>query len=136
MNGLQAITALAKYIKQNLTLEDVAVFKSQKIAAYSGNYIVVNSLPFTTAFARNTVNVNVHAPQLSTGEVDTETLQKILAEVERIIPIDDDSEENLEQQLVLDNCYFARYCDSNAMQDTDKTYFINVKVKVTNYYGN
>lgn len=139
MNGLQAVTALAQYLSENIDFDEykVRVFKCVKLTAYNGDYIVVNSLPFTTGYSAESavLNVNVHVQALTTGEVNTQRLEQLQALVETLIPSEMTRIESQEDTLVLDGCEFLRYCDSNAMADNDKTFFINNKVKVYTYYG-
>jgi hypothetical protein len=132
MNSLEAVTAMTKYLAQNFTA--MRFFKHVKSTAYTGEYIVVNALPFTVGSAQyNVINVNIHVPQTASGEVDSARITALQAQFEQLVPRSTD-EEDLPDWLELSGAYFARECDSNPMSDADDTFFINNKVKVITDY--
>jgi hypothetical protein len=143
MNATEAVEALAIYLREQFSLaldEDAAVpvFKFEKQTALNAEscYVCVNALPFSAGYARNTVNVNIHAPALPSGEPDTLRLQPLQKIFERVVPRHVEAIENQDEYLMLGGAEFSRICDSQPMKDTDNTFFINNKVKVSNYYGN
>lgn len=128
MNGLKAVTDLAVYLSKNTT---VKVFKHEKKTGFTGEYIVVNSLPF--AFGKvvnddNVLNLNIHVPDQKSGEVDSKRLGEIYAEVAGFIPTQNDTEDT--DGLLLDGSYYSISSDSNPIKDTDGTHFINLIIKV------
>jgi hypothetical protein len=138
MNSLQAIHQLATYLASKLDEDmNVKVFKARKVTDYTGDYIVVNSLPFTTAYGNqgHVLNVNVHCRALSTGEPDLLRIEQLQGWFESVVPAEIPDIEVQEDVLVLGGCEFFRYCDSNAMADADNTFYINNKVRLYNYYG-
>ena len=128
MNGNEAVTAIATYLSTN---QSVKVFKYEKSPNYSGEYIVVNSLPFTFGSAVNVndcINVNVHVPDNTNTELNAKRLTELAAVILDLIPTYGDTEDS--PMLEIDGCYYAISSDSNYMADTDSTHFINYKILV------
>ena len=130
MTGLQAVTAVAKYI--NTATPSVFgskagnVFKYEKEKGYSGEYIAVNNLPFIHRDAVQvcTVNVNVHVPkQPKTEQPDTRRLQDI---VQAVVALFDS-----EYGTLLDGAYFKYFSDSRPVLDNDDTYYCNIELDCT-----
>ena len=77
MNGLKAVTELAVYLSKNTTVQ---VFKHVKTTGFSGEFMVVNNLPFTRGKAVNDMNIlnlNVHVPKTSSGTVNSKRLGEL-----------------------------------------------------------
>lgn len=128
MSGLEAVTDLAVYLAKGQT---VKVFKHEKKTGFTGEYIVVNSLPF--AFGKvvndvNVLNVNIHVPDLSSGEVASKRLGEIYNTITTLIPTQNDNEDS--GFLLLNGVYYAISSDSNPIRDTDGTHFINLIVDI------
>lgn len=129
MNGLQAVEDLAVYLHKNL---NTSVFKFEKTAKYQGSeYIVVNHLPFTfgkVVNSDNMLNVNIHATSNSSGNADILRLSEILTDVSSLIPFESGIEDNA--GINIKGVYYSIISVSQPIEDTDKTYFLNLKVKV------
>jgi len=128
MNGAAAVTAMAKYLAG---AQDVPVFKYEKAPKTTGEYIVVNSLPFSYGSHPNTkniINVNVHVPDLQTTQANTARLTELAQVIESLIPVNSSYEEDT--MLSLNDAAFCIANDSNMMADTDGTHFINFKINV------
>lgn len=139
MTGLEAVTAVAVYLNTNKTTifgeKGGSIFKYEKENGYSGDYIAVNSLPFIHRDAVDTctVNVNIHVPQLKSGQPNTSRLSHLVNEVVNLFPIDDD------YGIFLNGAYFRFFADSRPTPDKDDTYYVNIELdciicnrKVTN----
>lgn len=114
---------IVKTTKDNVT-QYIRAYKYEKGAEETGEYIAVNSLPFTHG-SRNietgVVNINVHVPQLASGGIPTQRLDEICDEVIALFPKD----------TFIGGAYFNYFCDSRPMADNDETYFVNLQIKVT-----
>ena len=128
MNGMQAVTDLAVFLAKHTSYK---VFKYEKSPSYSGEYLVVNSLPFAYGSSLNgngTLNVNVHVPDLGSGLANTKRVGEIVKEVCLLIPNEAVTEEG--KALEINGAYYAIESDSNLMADEDNTHFINLKINV------
>lgn len=128
INGLQVVQDLALFLNEK---QPVRVFKFEKSANHKGEYIVVNHLPFTYGKAvndANILNVNIHVPILSSGNADIPKLTEIFSEISSLIP--EETEQEDVSGVMINGSYYAISSSSQPMEDTDNTYFINVKVKV------
>lgn len=128
MNGLEAVQNLALFLHNK---QKVKVFKFKKTVGFSGEYIVVNHLPFVYNKAvndSNTLNVNIHVPALSSGDADVIRMTEVYSDICELIPFDMEQEE--EVGILIKGSYYSIMSTSQPMEDTDNTYFINVKVKV------
>lgn len=136
---MQATTDMYKYLVDNIAkdkakqdyLQGVEVFKDEdKPQTFKGSYIAINALPFVfgNAIADNTMNINVHCPNLTNGEADRVKLGKIVGYICSIIPTEgatDDSEE-----LLLQGAVYTIRSQSRPISDTDNTHFVNLKTKI------
>lgn len=128
MNGLQAVEDLALYLHRN---QSVKVFKFEKATGYSEEYIVVNHLPFVfgkTVSDSNILNVNLHAPKLSSGNEDVPALTNMLKDIEALIPYDVDMEDMV--GVNINGSYYSITSVSQPIEDKDNTYFLNVRIKI------
>lgn len=128
MNGLDAVTDLAVHLSK---ATGIKVFKYKKKTGFTGEYIVVNSLPFSFGKVVNDVNVlnvNIHVPDSGSGEVASKRLDELYGEVSKLIPTQNDNEDTGE--LCLNGSYYSISSDSNPVGDTDGTHFINLKISV------
>lgn len=128
MDGLQAVQDLALYLHKK---QDVKVFKFEKIVNFSGEYIVVNHLPFIYNKGvndSNVLNVNIHVPALTSGNADVIRLTEIYSKICKLIPFDYSEEE--EMGLLINGSYYSIASASQPMEDVDGTYFLNVKIKL------
>lgn len=121
MTGLQAVTEVAKYIKQEI--EGVEVFKYEKPKGYAGEYIAVNNLPFVHKedIQTCTINVNVHVPKLDTSQPDTRRLEELLSSIISLF--------DSKYGTFLEGAYFCFYSDSRPTEDQDDTYYINIELE-------
>lgn len=128
MDGLQVVQDLALFL---LDKQEVQVFKFEKPVNFSGEYIVVNHLPFiygNVVNDSNVLNVNIHVPKLSSGNADVARLTELCNEIYSLIPFNVEQEEEIGVEI--NSSYYVITSTSNPMEDTDDTYFINLKVKV------
>lgn len=128
MNGIQAVTDLAVYLSKNT---EIKVFKYKKKTGFNGEYLVVNSLPFSFGSAFNsqgTLNLNIHIPDLGSGSPNTKRLDEVSDMIMGLIPVSLDIEDA--QPLVINGVFYQIESDSNVMSDSDNTHFINMVIKV------
>lgn len=128
MNGLQAVQDLALFLNKK---QKVKVFKFEKIVNFSDEYIVVNHLPFVYNRAvndSNVLNVNIHVPALSSGNADVIRLTEIFNDISEIIPFESEQEDSVGVRIK--DSYYSITSVSQPMEDIDKTYFLNIKVKI------
>ena len=128
MNGLQAVQDLALYLYKKL---DVKVFKFEKTVGFNGEFVVVNHLPFVYGKAANdsnTLNVNIHVPKNESGNANIVRLTEIYSDICYHIPFDTEEEEDV--GVLIKGSYYAISSTSQPMEDSDDTYFLNVKVKI------
>ena len=118
-----AVTSVWKVLNTSLSSSTLKVFKYEKEKNYSGTYIAVNHLPFVhrEAVEEGTVNINIHVPELANGRPDTLTLSTMTATVAAMFP----------QNTYIEGAYYEYYCDSRPTPDNDKTYYVNLQLKVT-----
>lgn len=132
MNATQCVTDIWKHLNAEFSKEkEVKVFKYRKAEKYEGEYIAINSLPFVFDSSyedANLLNVNIHVPDLSLNTPNTSRISELCSIVENLIPHASDDEDA--EELNLNGAYYSIKCDSNIMQDTDKTSFINLKIRV------
>ena len=132
MTGLQAVTAVATYI--NAATPSVfgsnneqkgKVFKYEKEKGYNGEYIAVNNLPFVhnNPAQVNTINVNVHVPQLPSEQPNSKRLTEIVNEVIALF----DSEDG----AYISGAYFKYFSDGRPTPDKDSTYYVNIQLDCT-----
>lgn len=132
MNGLSAVTDLAKYIQGELP--DVKVFKFEKPVNYTGVFVCLNYLSVKYGPWANTsgiVNVNVHVPDKSSQLPDTKQLQTLAERVTALLPHRNTATEDDERELIIKGKWYCLESDSNLIKDTDGTHFINLRVQVT-----
>ena len=106
------------------------MFKFEKSTGYKGNYIAVNHLPFTfgqVVNQSNVLNVNIHVPALASGGANIPKLTEILSTITELIPYERSQEE--EAGLNLNGFYYSISSISQPIEDKDKTFFLNVRVK-------
>ena len=128
MNGIQAVTDLAVYLSKNT---EIKVLKYEKQTGFNGEYLVVNSLPFSFGSAFNsqgTLNLNIHVPDLGSGLPNTKRFAEVSDMIMGLIPVSLDIEDA--QPLVINGVFYQIESDSNVMSDSDNTHFINMVIKV------
>jgi hypothetical protein len=128
MNGLQAVQDLALYLNKKMSIK---VFKFEKTVGFSGEYIVVNHLPFIYNKGvndSNVLNVNLHVPALTSGNANVIRLTEIYSKLCELIPFDYSEEE--EMGKLINGSYYSIISTSQPMEDVDSTYFLNVKIKL------
>ena len=133
MLGSKAVTAVLKRINEakiKPTLQEgetalktfIRAYKYEKGVNEKGEYITVNSLPFThdSNIGNGTVNVNVHEPRTKSNEVPSKRLEKVCNQVIALFP----------KETMIDGISYSFHCDSQPMEDNDRTYFVNLKIEV------
>lgn len=113
------------HIKESmLTGFEGRVFFYEKPPKISGEYIIVNHLPFVHRkdVGEGTVNVNIHVPRLPTGEPDSRRLSVLSQE---LISLFDP------RGSYMSGACFKFYADSRPIEEKDGTYFINLQFTVT-----
>lgn len=128
MNGMDAMTELSVFLASKLS---ITVFKNEKETGFSGEYVVVNCLPFSYGKAvndYNALNVNIHIPNQKSGLKDLKRLNEVVKEIEALIPAQSSEEE--EDMLNLNGNYYCRESESAPMNDDDDTSFINMVVSI------
>ena len=128
MDGLQAVQDLALFLHEE---QRIKVFKFEKTVGLSGEYIVVNHLPFVfgkTVNDSNALNVNIHVPKLSSGNADILRLTEIYSDICGLLPFDMECEEVVGR--LINGVYYCIASISQPIEDTDGTYFLNLKIKV------
>lgn len=128
MDGLQAVEDLALFLNSK---QNVRVFKFEKQVGFTGEYIVVNHLPFT--FGRlvnddNILNVNVHTPKLPSDNANIPRLTEIYRSICLLLPYDVEVEE--EVGVEIKGNYYSVVSCSQPIEDKDDTYFLNIRVKI------
>lgn len=131
MDGEKAVIEVAKVISLlELPNFEGKIFKYERKEKTSGEYIVVNHLPFVfgNVVEEGIVNVNVHVSKTSTNEPDTSRLYALWS------PIKDyffPSEElGRPDGQYLGGAYFSFYSHSRPTLDEDGTFYVNVQIKV------
>ena len=125
MNGLKAVTELAVYLSKNTTVQ---VFKHVKTTGFSGEFMVVNNLPFTSGKSvddMTSLNLNVHVPKTLSGTVNMKSVGELQTVSEDLNRWKSESEYT-ENYLVIYGHYYTLEADSNQIEDADNTYFINL----------
>lgn len=126
--GNDAVGAMVALINAaNLTGFTGRAYFYERPGKLSGEYIVVNHLPFVhrEAVEEGIVNVNIHVPRLSTNEPDAKRLHTLASEVAALVD---------PRGSYLANTYIEFYADSRPVEDNDGTYYVNLQFKV--YYNN
>lgn len=129
MSGLEAVQNLALFLHNK---QKIKVFKFEKMVNFSGEYIVVNHLPFIynrTVNESNVLNVNIHVPALSSGNADIIRLNEIYLDICELIPYESEQEDMAGKYIK--GAYHSITSVSQPMEDIDGTYFLNIKVKLT-----
>jgi hypothetical protein len=131
MDGDKAVVAVISEINA-LSLPSFIgrVFKYERKEKYSGEYIVVNHLPFVygSVLEEGIVNVNVHVPRLSTNEPNTARLYELWTPIKDHFLASEDYGQPDGQYL--QGAYFSFYSHSRPTLDEDGTYYVNVQLKV------
>lgn len=131
-NGLQSVEDLAVYIQKNV---DVRVFKFKKDTSLKNEpYICLNNLSFSYGNWVNRygiINVNVHYPNNTDGSPRTEEINRLVEDIYNLIPTKNSETEDDENILLIKGCFYEIESDSNCMEDTDDTHFVNIRVCVT-----
>lgn len=115
----------ATHIKESmLTGFSGRVFYYERPPKVSGEYIVVNHLPFMhrNSVEEGIVNVNIHVPQRSTGEPDSRRLSELSEELIALFN---------PRGTYLCGAYFQYLADSRPIEENDGTFFINLQFTVT-----
>ena len=130
--SIEAVTLLSTYIAKNV---DEPVYKYKKDAKLkNAPYICLNSLNFSYdkwQCSNNTINVNVHYPSNSDGSPNVEELNKMVERVFSLIPQRNATTEDDDKVLMIKGYLFEIDTDSNCIEDTDNTFFVNIRVSVT-----
>lgn len=130
--SIEAVTLLSTYIAKNV---DMRVFKYKKdVNLKNAPYICLNSLQFSyNAWhnSYNVINVNVHYPSNSDGSPNVEELNKMVERVFSLIPQRNATTEDDDRVLMIKGYIYEIENDSNCMEDTDGTFFVNIRVCVT-----
>jgi hypothetical protein len=127
MTGLEAVTAVAKYIvsqRANIEETDMLVCKYDKEKKANGEYIVVNNLPFTHTekLSTATINVNIHVPMLPKSETaDTKRLSVLTNKISALF--------DSEYGTLLNGAYFKFATDSRPIKENDGTWFVNIEIE-------
>lgn len=121
MLGSQAVQAVYDYLKENIS--GVNIYKYKKGKSETGEYIAVNNLPFIfdDAIGKGEVNINIHVPQLRTELPNIKRLDTLAIDVAALFS----------QTVYLSGAYFDLSTDSRPTEDTDSTYYVNIRLKVT-----
>lgn len=128
MNGLQAVQDLALFLQKN---QSVKVFKFEKTTTFSGEYIVVNHLPFVFSKAvndANALNVNIHVPTQSSGNANILRLTEIHSDICDLLPFDMECEDVVGTPI--NGSYYSISSISQPIEDVDNTYFLNLRIKI------
>lgn len=122
MRGLKEVTSLAVFLHRSKELKGIKVFKYEKKSGFSGEYIIVNHIPSAGSEAVNNMilNVNVHVPDIETGEPDTSRFDDVCSKIEKALPPD----------TFIDGEYFSINGVPALLKDEDDTHFVNIKVNV------
>lgn len=116
----QAITTVVTYLNgQNL---GIPVFKYEsKPATYVGEYIAVNHLPFIRrdSLQINSINVNIHIPNLKTGSPDYARLEVLLSIIRPLF-----------ENILINGAWFEIEQESQPIEDTDQTHFKNLRITI------
>lgn len=115
---------IVKTAEDSVVTQYIRAYKYEKGKNESGEYIVVNHLPFTHGRGNvmtGIVNVNVHVPVLRSGEVPTKRLECLCEEVISLFQTD----------TYLNGAYYSFYADSRPTLDNDETYYVNLQIEVT-----
>ncbi len=133
MKSDDLVTALVGYLKTKMTSLSSSVYKNEKpVSVKRATYIVVNCLPIRTGEFLNTstiLNVNVHCARLNSGDCDTATMVALVDSVLELIPSDDGTEEC--DTLSIGGDRFEVDSVYNPAEDTDGTYYTNIRVRAT-----
>ena len=128
MDGLQAVQDLALYLQKN---QSVRVFKFEKTTNFSGEYIVVNHLPFVFGKVvndANALNVNIHVPTQSSGSANIPRLTEIRSSICDLLPFDIECEDVV--GTLINGSYYSISSISQPIEDIDSTYFLNLRIKI------
>lgn len=100
------------------------VYLYERPKGVSGEYIVVNHLPFkhVREVEEGIVNVNVHVPRLHSNVPDSERLSLLASHIVELFD---------PRGTCLNEACFQFYADSRPIEENDGTYFINLQFKVT-----
>lgn len=150
MTGIEAVTAVVRYLnayrmflftgetdefyfykgtncRYDCLYTDICenIWKYEKEKGYTGEYIVVNNLPFVHEddVQTCTVNVNIHVPKLNTEQPDAARLSQIAKSVIALF--------DSRYGTFIDGAYFKFYSDSRPTEDNDDTYYINIQLDCT-----
>lgn len=132
MKSFEAVTYLAKYLAKHV---EVPVYIYKKDPTLKDKpYLCLNSLQFNYdkwISRNNIINVNVHYPSLSNGIPNTEELNGLVEDVTALIPMKNATTEDDDKVLMIKEFMYEIETDSNCMEDTDNTFFVNIRVSVT-----
>lgn len=140
--GNQAVETMVTFLNraaETYSVEEggVTITKESELAGFSnrvymyerpkgvtGEYIVVNHLPFKHVrdVEEGIVNVNIHVPRLRSNVPNSQRLSEIACCL--VCLFDPRGNE-------MNGAYFQYYADSRPIEENDGTYFINLQFKVT-----
>ena len=101
-------------------------YKYEKENGIDGEYIAVNHLPFVYQgdVENGIININIHVPQTKTNQVPTRRLKTLTKAIIQLFPKD----------TYINGSYYELYSISRPVLDNDKTYYVNIQLKI--YYNN
>lgn len=124
MLGDMAVTEVVKTLNE-ASLPDFAgrAYKYERPMGTMGEYIVVNHLPFVhnNVLENGVVNVNIHVPAMLQNLPDTKRLAELAVAVAELFP----------ENTYISGFFYEFYADSRPILDDDKTYYVNLQIKVT-----
>lgn len=133
-DGLTCTTDVAVMLKKAMGAQNpnTEFYKFRKTTDYKGEYLVVNYLPFAYGGKAlndyNRLNVNIHVPELVSGNVPTKRLTELKTQVEELIPYE--CAEETRKTLILNGVSYTIDNVSQPMDDDDGTWFLNIVLKV------
>ena len=99
------------------------IFLKSKDSSYTGEYILLDHLPFTfeDVVGNGTANIHVHVPDLAGEKQNRERLQEICDDVIGLFPDD----------TFLNGYYVDILSISDSTADKDNTHFITIELSIT-----
>lgn len=126
--GDDVLTALYKFLvakNKEIGLGKGRLYKYEVPEDFpTGDYIVINHLPFVydNVVNEGVINVNIHCPKTAQNLPDTVKLKGYVHSIMRILN---------DNEIYIGGCYFNLYAVSRPTKDNDDTYYVNMKFNVT-----